>query len=94
VSTFPPALSYVKTKGSEFDLLVLHAVMARVNGPEVYRAICSLSTAPVLFVTGHKFNVLESLLEDPARALLREPFSASDLATAIFRLFDGRIPTI
>lgn len=88
------ALSYVKTKGSDFDLLVLDAIMPRVNGPEVYRAFRSLSMAPVLFVTGHEFNVLESLPQDPARALLRKPFSASDLATAIAKLLDGCIATV
>src|ERR1039457_2878606 len=88
------ALSYIKTKGSDFDLLVLDAIMPRVNGPEVYRAFRSLSAAPVLFVTGHEFNVLESLPQDPARALLRKPFSAAELAAAIAKLFDRCIATV
>ena len=83
------ALTRIKAEGSAFDLLVLDAIMPRVNGPEVYRAFRVASAAPVLFVTGHEFNVLESLPPDPTRALLRKPFGAADLATAIAKLFDG-----
>jgi two-component system cell cycle sensor histidine kinase/response regulator CckA len=88
------ALALVKTRASDFDLLVLDAIMPRVNGPEVYRAFRAVSAAPVLFVTGHEFNVLEALPPDPTRALLRKPFSDSDLASAIAKLFDAGIATV
>jgi DNA-binding response OmpR family regulator len=80
------AMVFFQADGESFDLLVLDAIMPVVNGPDVYRAFRSSSAAPVLFVTGHEFNALESLPLDPARALLRKPFSAQDLAAAIANL--------
>jgi PAS domain S-box-containing protein len=85
------AVSRIQAPGAAFDLLVLDAIMPRVNGPEVYRAFRSLSRAPVLFVTGHEFNVLEALPHDQARALLYKPFRATDLAAAIAKLVDTQI---
>jgi CheY-like chemotaxis protein len=81
------ALARIKAEGAAFDLLVLDAIMPHVNGPDVYRAFRDSSTAPVLFVTGHDFNVLENLPDDRARALLQKPFRAADLAAAIAQLF-------
>jgi CheY-like chemotaxis protein len=83
------AVSRLKAEGAAFDLLVLDAIMPKVNGPEVYRVFRSLSAAPVLFVTGHDFNVLAALPHDRARGLLHKPFRASDLAAAIAKLVDG-----
>jgi PAS domain S-box-containing protein len=83
------AVSRIQAQGAGFDLLVLDAIMPKVNGPEVYRAFRSLSAAPVLFVTGHDFNVLEALPLDRARALLYKPFSASELTAAIAKLVGG-----
>jgi len=80
------AISRIQAQGAVFDLLVLDAIMPKVNGPEVYRAFRTLSAAPVLFVTGHDFNVLEDLPHDQARALLYKPFHATDLAAAIAKL--------
>ena len=80
------AISRIQAEGAVFDLLVLDAIMPKVNGPEVYRAFRALSAAPVLFVTGHDFNVLEALPHDQARALLYKPFRATDLAAAIAKL--------
>jgi PAS domain S-box-containing protein len=83
------AVSRIQAQGAAFDLLVLDAIMPKVNGPEVYRAFRMLSAAPVLFVTGHDFNVLETLPHDRARALLYKPFRATDLASAIAKLVGG-----
>jgi two-component system, cell cycle sensor histidine kinase and response regulator CckA len=83
------AVSRIKAESAAFDLLVLDAIMPKVNGPEVYRAFRALSAAPVLFVTGHDFNVLESLPHDRSRSLLYKPFTASDLSAAISKLVDG-----
>jgi len=83
------AIARIQSEGAAFDLLVLDAIMPKVNGPEVYRAFRHLSAAPVLFVTGHDFNVLESLPHDRARALLHKPFRASELAAVISKLIDG-----
>ena len=83
------AVSRITAEGAAFDLLVLDAIMPKVNGPEVYRAFRALSAAPVLFVTGHDFNVLGALPHDRSRALLYKPFRASDLAAAISKLVDG-----
>jgi CheY-like chemotaxis protein len=83
------AVSRIQAQGAAFDLLVLDAIMPKVNGPEVYRAFRALSAAPVLFVTGHDFNVLETLPHDRARALLYKPFRATDLASAIAKLVGG-----
>jgi len=80
------AVSRIKAEGATFDLVVLDVIMPLVNGPEVYRVFRSLSTAPVLFVTGHGFNVLDALPLDRARTLLHKPFRASDLADAISKL--------
>ena len=82
------AISRIEAEGATFGLLVLDAIMPNVNGPEVYRAFRAMSTAPVLFVTGHDFNVLDNLPEDRARTLLYKPFRASELAEAISKLFD------
>jgi PAS domain S-box-containing protein len=74
---------------ARFDLLVLDAIMPGVNGPEVYRAFRALSATPVLFVTGHDFNVLGSLPATTSAspwAVLRKPFSAEDLGAAIGKL--------
>jgi two-component system, cell cycle sensor histidine kinase and response regulator CckA len=83
------AVSRIKAEGAAFDLIVLDAIMPQVNGPEVYKVFRSLSAAPVLFVTGHDFNVLGALPHDRARGLLHKPFGASDLAEAIGKLFHG-----
>ena len=83
------AVSRIQAEGAAFDLLVLDAIMPRVNGPEVYRAFRLLSAAPVLFVTGHDFNVLNALPHDRARALLHKPFRASELGAAISKLVGG-----
>ena len=83
------AMSRIKADSAAFDLLVLDAIMPRVNGPEVYREFRSLSVAPVLFVTGHDFNVLEALPHDRARALLYKPFGAPELEAAIAKLVSG-----
>ena len=83
------AVSRIQAEGAAFDLLVLDAIMPKVNGPEVYRAFRSQSAAPVLFVTGHDFNVLQALPHDRSRAVLNKPFSASELAAAIAKLVGG-----
>ena len=83
------AVSRIHADSAAFDLLVLDAIMPKVNGPEVYRTFRLLSAAPVLFVTGHDFNVLEALPHDRARALLCKPFGAAELAAAISGLVDG-----
>jgi CheY-like chemotaxis protein len=83
------AVSRIQAEGEAFDLLVLDAIMPKVNGPEVYRAFRSLSAAPVLFVTGHDFNVLEALPHDRARELLYKPFGSSELGAAISKLVGG-----
>jgi PAS domain S-box-containing protein len=83
------AVSRIQAEGAAFDLLVLDAIMPKVNGPEVYRAFRLLSAAPVLFVTGHDFRVLDALPHDRARALLYKPFRAPDLAGAIAKLVVG-----
>ena len=80
------AIARIRADSSAFDLLVLDAIMPRVNGAEVYREFRSLSAAPVLFVTGHEFNSLEALPHDPVRALLHKPFSSAALAAAISKL--------
>jgi len=80
------AISRINTEWAAFDLLVLDAIMPRVNGPEVYRAFRALSNAPVLFVTGHDFNVLKTLPSDKSRGLLQKPFRATELVAAIARL--------
>jgi DNA-binding response OmpR family regulator len=75
-----------------FDLLVVDAIMPGVNGPEVYRAFRVVSTAPVLFVTGHDFNVLASLPASSSAspwAILRKPFSAEELSAAVGKLVGG-----
>jgi len=82
------ALLRIETEAATFDLIVLDAIMPNVNGPEVYRAFRAVSAAPVLFVTGHDFNVLEKLPEDRARGLLLKPFRASELAEAMAKLVD------
>ena len=84
------AVARIKAEGKSFNLLVLDAIMPKVNGPEVYRAFRLLSVAPVLFVTGHDFNVLTALPQDSARAVLRKPFRATELAAAIAKLIDAR----
>jgi two-component system cell cycle sensor histidine kinase/response regulator CckA len=81
------AVARITAEAGSFDLVVLDAIMPNVNGPEVYRAFRTLSAAPVLFVTGHDFNVLETLPEDRARGLLLKPFRASELVEAIAKLF-------
>ena len=80
------AVARIRANGAAFDLLVLDAIMPKVNGPGVYRAFRSLSAAPVLFVTGHDFNVLQALPHDRARAVLHKPFRATELAAAIAKL--------
>jgi CheY-like chemotaxis protein len=82
------AVSRIQAEGATFGLLVLDAIMPGVNGPEVYKAFRSSSAAPVLFVTGHDFSVLEALPHDRARALLRKPFKATELANAVSELID------
>jgi two-component system, cell cycle sensor histidine kinase and response regulator CckA len=75
-----------------FDLLVVDAIMPGVNGPEVYRAFRVVSTAPVLFVTGHDFNVLASLPASSSAspwAILRKPFSAEEISAAVGKLVGG-----
>jgi len=89
VSDGREAVARIATEAATFDLLVLDAIMPNVNGPEVYKAFRALSAAPVLFVTGHDFNVLGSLPEDHARGLLQKPFRASELAEAIAKLCAG-----
>jgi CheY-like chemotaxis protein len=83
------AVSRIQAEGAAFELLVLDAIMPKVNGPEVYRAFRSLSAGPVLFVTGHDFNVLQALPYDRARGLLHKPFRASELEAAITKLVGG-----
>jgi CheY-like chemotaxis protein len=80
------ALSRIQSEGADFDLLVLDAIMPKVNGTEVYTAFRSLSTAPVLFVSGHDFSTLNDLPHDRSRGLLSKPFGASELADAISKL--------
>ena len=84
------AVARIKAEGPTFNLLVLDAIMPRVNGPEVYLAFRLHSVAPVLFVTGHDFNVLTALPQDPAWAVLHKPFRATELAAAIAKLIDVR----
>jgi CheY-like chemotaxis protein len=80
------AIARIKAESATFDLVVLDAIMPLVNGPEVYKVFRSLSAAPVLFVTGHGFNVLDALPLDRARALLHKPFRSTELADAIGKL--------
>jgi CheY-like chemotaxis protein len=80
------AISRIRSESTAFDLIVLDAIMPKVNGPEVYKVFRSLSAAPVLFVTGHDFNVLSALPHDRARALLQKPFGAPELSDAISKL--------
>jgi two-component system, cell cycle sensor histidine kinase and response regulator CckA len=84
------AVSLIKLAAANFDLVVLDAIMPHVNGPEVYKTFRSLSSAPVLFVTGHDFSVLGDLPHDRARALLLKPFGASEFEEAIAKLTRAR----
>jgi len=88
------AVSRIKSDAAAFDLLVLDAILPNVNGPEVYREFRLLSKAPVLFVTGHDFNVLQALPYDRSRGVLYKPFRASELSAAISNLVreDRRSP--
>jgi len=80
------AAALFEASGTRFDLLVLDAIMPGANGPEVFRRFRSHSNAPVLFVTGHDFDVLAAVLPDRTWAVLRKPFDANELAGAIARL--------
>ena len=73
------AIALIESGDAVYDLVVVDAIMPRASGPEVYRRLRALSSAPVLFVTGFEFNALDSLPEDPARAVLRKPFGAEEL---------------
>lgn len=80
------ALFIIDERGTELDLAVIDAIMPGANGPEVYRQLRLVSSIPVLFVTGFEFNALETLPEDPARALLRKPFDPLALQREVSRL--------
>jgi PAS domain S-box-containing protein len=80
------AVDLLAGDAARFDLLVLDAIMPGANGPEVFRGFRSSSTAPVLFVTGHDFQVLASLPPDRSWAVLRKPFDADELAVSIAEL--------
>ncbi len=83
------AIALFKAQGAPFELVVLDAIMPRVNGAEVYGELRANSAVPVLFVTGHAFNALDGLPADRACAVLRKPFDAPALSAAIHRLLDG-----
>lgn len=80
------AIDAIHEYGTRLDLAIIDAIMPHASGPEVYRALRKVSAVPVLFVTGYEFNSLESLPEDPARTLLRKPFSAEELSEEVQRL--------
>ena len=83
------AVARFQAEAARFDLLVLDAIMPSGNGPEVYRAFRRVSPVPVLFVTGHDFDVLASLPQDSSWGLLRKPFGPDELDAAIERLVGG-----
>jgi len=80
------AITLVEAEGAQFELLMLDAIMPGANGPEVFRRFRAISKAPVLFVTGHDFEVLAGVAADGTWSLLRKPFNTDDLATAIAKL--------
>ncbi len=84
------AIAMLDATGTPFDLLVLDAIMPRLNGADVYRALRAKSRTPVLFVSGHEFNALEALAPDPGWALLRKPFSSAELEAAVAALLAAR----
>ncbi len=85
-STGAEAMKLLELDSSRFELLVLDAIMPGANGPEVFRCFRTKSKAPVLFVTGHDFDVLAGVSHDGTWAVLRKPFDARALAAAISRL--------
>jgi two-component system, cell cycle sensor histidine kinase and response regulator CckA len=80
------AIVLLESEGSRFELLVLDAIMPGANGPEVFRRFRAHHAAPVLFVTGHDFDVLASVPPDTNWAALRKPFNAEELTAAIAKL--------
>jgi PAS domain S-box-containing protein len=80
------ATAILEKGDAAFDLMVLDAIMPQTSGPEVYRRFRSRSAAPVLLITGHAFNALDTLPKDPARALLEKPFSSLELAAVVQQL--------
>jgi two-component system, cell cycle sensor histidine kinase and response regulator CckA len=85
-STGTEAIRLFERKSARFELLILDAIMPGANGPEVLRRFRSSSAAPVLFVTGHDFDVLSGVPMDGTWSVLRKPFNADDLASAISKL--------
>jgi two-component system, cell cycle sensor histidine kinase and response regulator CckA len=85
-STGLEAIRLFQLDSARFDLLVLDAIMPGANGPEVFRRFRLSSNAPVLFVTGHDFDVLASIPTDGTWSILRKPFTASELTDAIGQL--------
>ena len=83
------AISIIEREKAVFDLIVLDAIMPNASGPEVYRRFRKLSSNPVLFVTGHSFNAFDTLPEDPARALLAKPYTATALAALVQQLLQS-----
>jgi PAS domain S-box-containing protein len=85
-STGVEAMRLFELDSARFELLLLDAIMPGANGPQVFRRFRALSTAPVLFVTGHDFDVLSGVPVDSTWSVLRKPFDADELAAAIARL--------
>lgn len=82
------AMDLIAAQGPPFDLLILDAIMPGANGPEVFRHFRSGSSAPVLFVTGHDFDVLASLPANSQWSTLRKPFESDALVSAIAKLIE------
>lgn len=59
---------------------------AGANGPGVSRRSRASSAVPVLFVTGHDFDVLAGVPVGRTWSVLRKPFNADDVSAAIAKL--------
>ena len=83
----------VLSRGGSIDLALIDYAMPEMNGNELVKALRLRQSAPrhILFMTGYASNTEEFAYRSDSSALLRKPFTAVDLASAVARSLSSDI---
>ncbi|MCX8117549.1 MAG: PAS domain S-box protein [Desulfobacterota bacterium] len=84
------AVSVFRAYREEIDLVILDAVMPKMNGPQVYEEIASSSDLPCLFLSGYSEEIVERYFDQSLNIpILHKPVSLRELGLKVREILDG-----
>jgi two-component system, cell cycle sensor histidine kinase and response regulator CckA len=88
VTTGAEAIAVCETSHDAFDAIILDLIMPGMNGKETFRRLREINPhAAVLVVSGYSLEgEVQEMLDEGAKAFLKKPFDAEELAAALAKV--------